>query len=109
MSDALEDLKVIGLHTHTMSKALNRAIREIERLRAREATVREEALEEAVKIADEYECHLMDYGGSVDAQHFYEGGMLDAGQGIAAAIRALSESSPNLLPEQTANIGKEAE
>jgi hypothetical protein len=68
---------------------------------------RREALEEATKIADEYECHLMGYGGSVDAKNFYEGGMLDAGQGIAAAIRALSESSPNPLQEQRENIDRE--
>lgn len=68
---------------------------------------RKEALEEATKIADEYECHLMGYGGSVDAKNFYEGGMLDAGQGIAAAIRALSESSPNPLQEQRENIDRE--
>ncbi len=70
---------------------------------------RREALEEAAKIADDYECHLMSYGGSVDAQHFYEGGMLDAGQGIAIAIRALSDSTPTPLQEQNANMGKEGE
>ncbi len=68
---------------------------------------RHEALEEAAKIADDYECHLASYGGSVDAQHFYEGGMLDAGQGIALAIRALSDSTSTPLQEQNANMGKE--
>ncbi len=88
-------------------------IEELERenaeLRSMLANKRREALEEAAKIADDYECHLMSYGGSVDAQHFYEGGMLDAGQGIAIAIRALSDSTPTPLQEQNANMGKEGE
>jgi hypothetical protein len=62
-----------------------------------EADIRNAALEEAAKVADEFECSLADYGGSVDAQHFYEGGMLDAGVGIAAAIRAL-KSDPAPVP-----------
>jgi len=77
MADALEDLKVIGLHMHATSKALNRAIREIGRLRAREATVREEALEEAAKIADDW----LSFDG-VEKTKFHD---------IAAAIRALAK------------------
>lgn len=38
------------------------------------------------EIADSYECYLADYGGSVDAEHFYQGGVIDAGAGIAKAI-----------------------
>ncbi len=95
-----------------MVEAANR-IEQLERenaeLRAMLANRRREALEEAAKIADDYECHLASYGGSVDAQHFYEGGMLDAGQGIALAIRALSDSTPTPLQEQNDNMGKEGE
>lgn len=58
-----------------------------------ESDIRNAALEEAAKVADEFECSLADYGGSVDAQRFYEGGMFDAGVGIAAAIRALKSSA----------------
>jgi len=84
MTDALEDLKVIGLHIHTTSKALNRAIREIERLRAREASVREEALEEAAKIAEHLGSHLI----RGERGPEYVGGNLD----VAAAIRALAKA-----------------
>ena len=59
-----------------------------------EADIRNAALEAAAKVADEFECSLADYGDSVDAQRFYEGGMLDAGIGIAAAIRALKSGAP---------------
>ncbi|NTI80373.1 hypothetical protein FFE80_05905 [Rhizobium rhizogenes] len=62
---------------------------------AREARL--QALEEAAKIAE-------NEGKSCDDD--YPGETWIAGQ-IAAAIRALSESSPNPLQEQTANIGKE--
>jgi hypothetical protein len=66
--------------------------------RAFEADIRNAALEEAAKVAAEFECSLSDYGGSVDAQHFYEGGVTDAALGIAAAIRAL-KSDPAPVPD----------
>ena len=101
--------KCTGADTRVLMEAADR-IEELERQLARFRSDRSyiigfndgwsSAVEEAAKIADEYECHLLSYGGSVDAQHFYEGGMLDAGQGIAEAIRALSDSSPTLMQEQ---------
>lgn len=51
----------------------------------------EEALqaerEKNAKIADSYECSLVEYAGGLSAQTFYEGGVNDASAGIAAAIR----------------------
>lgn len=49
----------------------------IEALERENATLRAERaaiIEKAALIADEYECHLADYGGSVDAKNFYENG-----------------------------------
>lgn len=61
------------------------------------------ALEEAAKVAYDYECSLADYGDSVDAKHFYEGGVGDASIGISKAIRSL-------IPERKASDDlKEAE
>jgi len=68
---------------------IERQRKQIESLRSERDAIRAETIEAAAIIADEYECSLMDYGGSVDAKHFYEGGVLDAGTGIAAAIRAM--------------------
>lgn len=73
---------------------MEEAAETITSLRREVEEARGKALEEAAAIADDYECSLADYGGSVDAQHFYEGGMLDAGVGIAAAIRALQQPAP---------------
>ena len=50
---------------------------------------RNTALGEAAKVAYDYECSLADYGDSVDAKHFYEGGVGDASIGISKAIRSL--------------------
>ncbi|MDJ1632308.1 hypothetical protein [Rhizobium rhizogenes] len=55
--------------------------------------IRREALEDAAKIVDDW----LSLDGS-EKTKFHD---------IAAAIRGLSESSPNPLPEQIANIGKE--
>jgi hypothetical protein len=41
MSEALDELKAIGLHMHATSKALNKAIREIERLEAENRYLRQ--------------------------------------------------------------------
>lgn len=51
------------------------------------ATAIVEERERCAQIAYAYECSLSDYGGSVDAKKFYEGGVGDASVGIAAAIR----------------------
>lgn len=75
--------------------------------RQRQAEVMEEvrkaALEEAAKIADDHaksECSGM--GSETEAMRL-------GARSIAAAIRALSDSSPTLLQEQNANGGKEGE
>ncbi|WP_313522434.1 hypothetical protein [Shinella sp.] len=83
-ADAHSQQRVLG------SGIFGEAADRIEALERENATLRAEKaaiIEKAAFIADEYECHLADYGGSADARNFYEAGMLDAGQGIAAAIR----------------------
>ena len=54
---------------------------------------RKAAFIEAAEIAYAYECSLADYDGSVDAKHFYEGGVGDASIGISKALRAKAEET----------------
>ncbi|OCJ12519.1 hypothetical protein A6U86_05710 [Rhizobium sp. AC27/96] len=84
MADALEELKVIGLHMHTTSKALNRAIREIQRLQAQNATIRCETIEEAAKVAERLGSPLV----RGESGPEYVNGNCD----IAAAIRSLAKA-----------------
>lgn len=65
------------------------------------AFIRNKALEEAAKIADDHaksQCSGM--GSETEAMRL-------GARSIASAIRALSDSSPTLLQEQNANSGKE--
>ena len=85
MSDIVERLWA----SDAASALTNEAAREITLLRQQLASARVAALEEAAKVSSEYECHLLEYDESLDAKVHYESGMLDAGQGIATAIRSL--------------------
>jgi urease accessory protein UreF len=65
------------------------------------ASARRDALEEAARIADEHaKAHCSGMGSETEAMRI-------GSRSIAAAIRALSDSSPTLLQEQNANGGKE--
>jgi hypothetical protein len=78
------------LHVHDTSQPLRkvRAFQSSEggiMISPHESDIRNAALEDAAKVADEFECSLADYGGSV---------------GIAAAIRALkSDHAPVPAPK----------
>lgn len=63
------------------------AIAEIDAILATRASDIQAEREKCAKIADNYECSLVEYAGGLSAQTFYEGGVNDASVGIAAAIR----------------------
>ena len=87
MTQAKDDSEIPGTVAYEAARA--ERLQEIIDKQAARIVALEAALREAVKIAEDFDCHLCGYPNE-EAEQFYSSGVMDASKFIAERIAALA-------------------